>query len=81
MKYKVVGQNPAWKPEAPEMREHHMEYAKELKETYGLPHSLEEIAVQWHWYSHENYCAGWLNDSKYSIEKCFGVVLEEIDGN
>ena len=79
--YRVVGVKEAWKSSAPLISERHLEYAKELKDKYGLPLSLEEIATKWRWYSDEEYMAGWLVDSKESIERVFGVILEEISGN
>jgi len=77
-KYKVVGYNTPWSPPLPSVNEYDLKWAQELKDVYGLNLDVQVIALNWRTFSSDLYCAGWVADSKESIERCFGVVLEEI---
>ena len=64
-------------PEEPPPNPHHLEWAAELQEQYGLHNfSFDYIVKQWQHYS-KTYCAGWLNPCKESVEHVFCVKLEE----
>lgn len=78
MTYKVVGIKPI-KPLVPaEENRWRIEQAAELKHKYGLNGwGLDDIVRRWEAYS-DTYSAGWLVDSKESVEEVFGVILEEV---
>ena len=59
---------------------HEDEYrAIEMRDTYGLTmFTISEIITIWEAYS-DTYAAGWMGDSKDSIETAFQVQLEEIE--
>ena len=61
------------------MPENDLFAARELRDKYGLGdfYSLEEIYAIWREYS-ESFAAGWLIDDKESVERAFGMELEEV---
>ena len=61
----------------PKIDNWHKNAAKEMRDKYGLPFSLEDIIESWGEWS-EMMCAGWLCDSSEDIEKVFGVKLKRI---
>lgn len=72
MNYKVIGFTNTRR--STRLTNHRFAQAAELKEVYGLPFPVEEIALVWEHYS-EDLCASWLVDDQKSIEDAFGVIL------
>lgn len=75
MKYKVVGYTNT--QHLPKVHTTDLNNATLIKETFGLPHDVEQISEIWRSYS------VWAEDewifepSKGEIEDAFGVILEE----
>jgi len=56
----------------------HRALATKMKEQYGLDHlTVEEVQEKWEEHS-EDWCAGWLIETKEGIEQVFGVILEKL---
>lgn len=73
--YKVIGFTGT--QHSPRIDNHRYAQAADIKDTYGLPNSIEEIISIWESYS-DTMAAGWLIHDKESVESAFGVVLEKI---
>lgn len=56
----------------------HFALATKMKAQYGLDHlTVEEVQKKWEQHS-EDWCAGWMMETKQGIEEVFNVRLEEI---
>jgi hypothetical protein len=76
MKYKIIGFSGTRQVPKPDFETYGE--ALHMKETYGLPFTVEQIIETWSSYS-DRMCAGWLIDDKESVEDAFGVVLEPVE--
>lgn len=74
MKYKVIGfTNTEHKPKT---TEYDLNFAIVLKEEFGLPHSLDDIAFIWKSYWGFMDISDFpFEDMKFRIEDAFGVIL------
>lgn len=75
MIYKVIGFTNTRRPS--KISNHRFAQALELKEIYGLPFTVEEIALVWEQHS-ASQDTDWLVDDPKSIEDAFGVILAPI---
>lgn len=73
MKYRVSGKLYDLQYELRSDPQYH--YALEMKEDYGLEHSVQEILNIWREHS-DRYAASWLIPDVASIEQVFNVKLE-----
>lgn len=72
MKYKVIGFTNTRRTK--KLTDFRYAEALEMKESYGLPFPVEEIALVWEHFS-DLSSASWLCDDKQSVEDAFGVIL------